>query len=230
MLLGLTFQQAVNDWLAFWIDVSGMGRVGTNAESIFSQGISALGGIEIGGLARIRENEKMMLSAAASLKHNKFIGVDIIGFAKNAIDTGIIDTSFLYNTIPYWRGKVGLRYAFAPNDLWGMIAFIDYGTGDSLAGEDKSDTEFNLGGLVSLDLSTRTVVPIGLALGYKHTPYPEASGDLVERLGMTSLKIAYTGHREFSLGLEFGFSSAPLVDKDENLKFGTAVFNIQYFF
>jgi hypothetical protein len=228
--MGLTFQQAVNDWLAFWINAQGFGRIGTNAESILSQGISALGGIEVGGLGRIWRNKKMILSTAASLKHNKFIGVNIIGFAKNAIDTGIIDTSFLYNTIPSWRGKVGLRYAFAPSDLWGVIAFNDYGIGDSMAGDDKSDTVFSLGGLVSLDLSTRTVAPIGLALVYKHTSYPEASGDLVERLGLTTLKIAYTGHREFSLGLDFGFSSAPLVDHEKNLKFGHATFIIQYFF
>lgn len=230
MLLALTYQQAVNDWLAFWINATGAGRVGTNAESILSQGISALGAFELGGRVRVWESDKMILSAAASIRKNNLIGVDIIGFAKNAIETGIIDTSYLFSKIYAKRWKAGLRYAFAPSDLWGIVAFIDYGSGESLAGEDKNDAIFDLGGLVSLDLSTRTIVPIGFALGYKHTSYPESSGDLVERLGLTSFKISYTGRREFSLGLEFSFSSAPIVESDKALKFGTAAFNIQYFF
>jgi len=230
MILELNYQQAVNDWLAFWVGASGVGRVGTNAESILSQGISALGAIELGGRARIWQNDKMILSAAASWRKNKLIGVDIIGFANSIIDTGIIDTDNLYNTIPSSRWKGGLRYAFAPNDLWGLLAFVDFGSGDSLSGEDKNDTVFQLGGLVSLDLNARTKIPIGFVLGYRHTSYPESTGDLIERAGLTTFRIAYTGRREFSLGLEFGYSSAPIVDSDNSLKFGTAAFNIQYFF
>jgi hypothetical protein len=230
MVLELTYQQAVNDWLAFWISGSGIGRIGTNAESILSAGISAVGAIELGGLARIWSNDKMILSAAASVRRNKLIGVDIIGFAESIIDTGIIDTDNLYKSIPSTRWKGGLRYAFAPNDLWGILAFLDFGSGENLAGEDKNDTVFEIGGLISLDLNTRTVVPIGFVLGYRHTSYPEGSGDLVERAGNTTLKIAYTGRREFSLGLEGGYVSAPIVDTDKSLNYGSIAFNLQYFF
>ena len=230
MLLQLAFQQAVNDWLAFYVDASGVGRLGTNAESILSQGISALGGIELGGLARIWQNEKMILSGAASLRHNKLIGVDIIGFAQSIIDTGIIDLNNLYDRISTFRWKAGLRYAYAPNDLWGMLAFVDYGSGDSLSGKDENETIFVLGGLCSLDLNTKTGVPVGFSLGYRHTSYPEASGDLIERVGLTSLRVAYTGRREFSLGLEFGYSSAPIVDSEDKLKFASVAFNLHYFF
>ena len=230
MILGLTYQQAVNDWLAFWVSGSGVGRVGTNAESILSQGISAIGAIELGGRARIWQNDKMILSVAASWRKNKLIGVDIIGFGESIIDTGIIDTENLYRTIPSSRWKGGLRYAFAPNDLWGLLAFFDFGSGESLAGKDENDTVFQLGGLVSLDLNTRTKIPIGFVLGYRHSSYPEGSGDLVESEGLTTFRIAYTGRREFSLGLETSYSSAPIVDSDITLKFGSISFNIQYFF
>jgi len=37
MILDLAYQQAVSDWLAFWISGSGVGRIGTNVESILSQ-------------------------------------------------------------------------------------------------------------------------------------------------------------------------------------------------
>ncbi len=230
MMLDLAYQQAVNDWLAFWIEGSGAGRIGINPESILSQGISAIGALELGGLARIWGNDKAMLSGAVSLRHNKLIGVDIIGFAQNIIDTGIIDTTLLYSKIPSYRIKGGLRFAYAFNDLWGIQAFVNYGRGDSLSGEDKKDAVFEFGGLVSLDLNTRTILPIGFALGYRGTSYPEASGDLIERADLTNLRIAYTGRREFSLGLEWGYTQAPIINTDRKLKFGSLHFNIQYFF
>ena len=67
-------------------------------------------------------------------------------------------------------------------------------------------------------------------LGYSHTSYPEGSGDLVERVGTTTFRIAYTGSREFSLGLEFGYASAPIKDSDLTLKYGSTHINLQYYF
>jgi hypothetical protein len=230
MMLDLAYQQAVTDWLAFSIQGAGVGRVGTNAESILAQGISALASIQLGGIARIWHNDSAVLSAAASLRQNKLIGVDIIGFAQSIVDTGIIDTSNLFGTIPSTRWKGGLRFAYAPNDLWGVLAFVDFGSGDSLAGEEEKDTVFEFGGLASLDLNTRTKLPIGFALGYRYTNYPESSGDLIESAGLTTLRIAYTGRREFSIGLEAGYTAAPVVDTEQSLKFGSLMFNIQYFF
>lgn len=230
MMLELNYQHALNDWLALWFSGVGIGRVGVNAESILSAGISGVGALELGGLARIWNNDKAILSAAASLRHNKLIGVDIIGFARSIIDTGIIDTGNLLNRIPSWRWKGGLRFAYAPNDLWGIILSTDMGIGDSLEGEEKNDTVFDIAGLVSLDLSARTRIPIGFLLGYTHTSYPESSGDIVENIGVTTFRIAYTGRREFSIGLEFGYARAPLIATEKTLNYGSMLINLQYYF
>lgn len=121
MMLEISYQQAINDWLAVWLSGAGVGRVGLNAESVLSKGLSGVGAIELGGLARILHKEKFILSGAFSLRHNKQIGVDIIGFAKSIIDTGIIDEANLLTRIPSWRYKGGLAslglefsYARAP--------------------------------------------------------------------------------------------------------------------
>jgi len=230
MMLEFTFQQAVNDWLAFWVAGSGVGRVGVNAESTLSQGVSALGGFELGGLVRIWQNDKAILSAAASYRDNKFIGVDIIGFAQSIIDSGIIDTSKLLTKIPSDRWKGGLRFAYAFNDLVGFLLYTDLGGGDSLEGNEDRETVFDIGGLVSLDLNARTKLPIGFVFGYHRTTYPEASGDLVENMGVISFRIAYTGRREFSIGLETNYSKALIVDSDKTLNFGSVFINLQYYF
>jgi len=230
MMLEISYQQALNDWLAVWLTGAGVGRVGVNAESVLSQGLSGVGAIELGGLARILNKDKFILSGAFSLRHNKQIGVNIIGFAKSIIDTGIIDEANLLTRIPSWRYKGGLRFAYAVNDLLGFILTTDLGFGDNLEGEDKSDTVFDIGGLASLDLNTRTKLPIGLLLGYSHTSYPESSGDIIERIGAVTLRIAYTGSREFSLGLEFVYASAPLKESDKSLNYGATFINLQYYF
>lgn len=230
MMLELSYQHAINDWLALWLSGAGVGRVGVNAESILSTGISGAGALELGGLARIWNNDKFILSGVLSLRHNKLIGVDIIGFARSIIDTGIIDTGNLFIRIPSWRWKGGLRFAFAPNDLWGIILSTDFGRGDSLKGEETNDTVFDIAGLVSLDLNARTKIPIGFVFGYKHTSYPETSGDIVENSGVTTFRIAYTGRREFSIGLEFGYARAPLIKKEKTLNYGSMFINLQYYF
>jgi hypothetical protein len=43
MMLELNYQHAINDWLALWLSGAGVGRVGVNAESILSTGISGAG-------------------------------------------------------------------------------------------------------------------------------------------------------------------------------------------
>jgi hypothetical protein len=146
------------------------------------------------------------------------------------IDSGIIDTGNLFNRIPSWRWKGGLRFAFAPNDLWGIILSTDLGRGDSLEGEETNDTVFDIAGLVSLDLNARTKFPIGFMIGYKHTSYPETSGDIVENSGVTTFRIAYTGRREFSIGLEFGFAKASLIKTEKTLNYGSMFINLQYYF
>ena len=230
MMLEISYQQALNDWLAVWLTGAGVGRVGVNAESVLSQGLSGVGAIELGGLARILNKDKLILSGTFSLRHNKQIGVNIIGFAKSIIDTGIIDEANLLTRIPAWRYKGGLRFAYAVNDLLGFILTTDLGFGDNLEGKDKSDTVFDIGGLASLDLNTRTKLPIGLLLGYSHTSYPESSGDIIERIGAVTFRIAYTGSREFSLGLEFAYASAPLKEADKSLNYGATYINLQYYF
>jgi hypothetical protein len=230
MMLEISYQQAINDWLAVWLTGAGVGRVGLNAESVLSKGLSGVGAIELGGLARILHKDKFILSGAFSLRHNKQIGVDIIGFAKSIIDTGIIDEANLLTRIPSWRYKGGLRFAYAVNDLLGFILTTDLGFGDNLEGKDKRDTVFDIGGLASLDLNTRTKIPIGFLLGYTHTSYPESSGDIIKNLGATTFRIAYTGSREFSLGLEFTYASAPLKESDQSLNYSGAYINLQYYF
>lgn len=230
MLLEISYQQALNNWLAVWLSGSGVGRVGLNAESVLSKGITAVGALELGGLVRILNKEKFILSGAFSLRHNKLVGVDIIGFAKSIIDTGRIDESKLLLRIPSWRVKGGLRFAYAINDLLGFIVATNWGRGDNLEGKDQSDTVFDIAGLVSLDLNTKTKLPIGLLVGYGHTSYPESSGDIVEDVGVATLRIAYTGSREFSLGLEFAYASAPLKEFDKSLNYGATYLNLQYYF
>jgi hypothetical protein len=230
MFLDISNQQAFNDWLAVWLSESGVGRVGINAESVLSKGITGVGALEVGGLVRILNKDKFILSGAFGLRHNKLIGVDIIGFAKSIIDTGIIDESKLLLRVPSWRFKGGLRFAYAVNDLLGFIVVTDWGRGDNLEGKDQSDTVFDIDGLISLDLNTRTKLPIGFLLGYRHTSYPESSGDIIEDVGVLTFRIAYTGNREFSLGLEFAYASAPLKEFDKSLNYGASYINVQYYF
>jgi hypothetical protein len=231
MLLRLEYRQALNRWLSLWTHVEGMGRMGINPESIFSQGITGIFGFELGGLARLWQNERFLLSASASFRRSKFFGVDIHTFVQRIIlEGGIAPDNKITSRVPANRYIAGLHFAYAPSATVGFMASAELGTTDSIFDREQNETILSLSGLVSLDLKPGTNIPIGFNLGFDYSSYPEGSDDLVEDIREVLFKIAYTGRREFSVGLETVYMRAPLRLQDNMLSAFSGLLTLRYYF
>ena len=85
-------------------------------------------------------------------------------------------------------------------------------------------------GMASFDLNPRTRIPLGFNLGFNYMSYPENADDLIEDIREVLFKIAYTGRREFSIGLEGSYLRAPMRLDDNTLSAWSGEIALRYYF
>jgi hypothetical protein len=172
-----------------------------------------------------------MLSGSAAYKRGKYFGVDILTFVQRVIlEGGIAPDNKITKRIATDRYNAGLHFAMAFSPCFGILATAELGTTDSIFDTEKNDTVLTLGGLVSWDLNPRLGVPLGFNLGFNYTSYPESADDLIQDIREIPFKIAYTGHREFSIALEGSYLRAPLRNDDGILASWTGLISMKYYF
>jgi len=231
MRLKMTYRQALTDWLSLWLNVDGLGRMGINAESIVSQGLTGVFGLELGGLGRLWQNDRFMLSASASYNRGKYFGVDILTFAQRIIlEGGIAPDNKVTKRIASNRYSAGLHFAYAPSDWLGLLASVEIGSTDSIFDKENRESMLIVAGMASFDLNPRTRIPLGFNLGFNYMSYPENADDLIEYIREVLFKIAYTGRREFSVGLEGSYLRAPMRLDDNTLSAWSGEIALRYYF
>ena len=96
LALGVEYQQAVADWLAVAGGFLGGARLGIEAESILSQGVTSFFAYQLRARARVLATENWQLSANLRFQPITQYGLDPIGFVQRAIeDGGITDENSL---------------------------------------------------------------------------------------------------------------------------------------
>jgi len=229
--LNIKYRQALTDWLSLWLDVDGLGRMGINPESIFSQGVTGVFGLELGGLGRLWQNDRFMLSASASYNRGKYFGVDILTFVQRIIlEGGIAPDNKVTKRIVSNRYSAGLHFAYAPSDWLGLLASVEIGSTDSIFVKDDKESMLVVAGMASFDLNPRTRIPLGFNLGFNYMSYPESADDLIEDIREVLFKISYTGRREFIIGLEGSYLRAPLRLDDNTLSAWSGEIALRYYF
>ncbi len=226
-VLGFEYQQNIKDWIAFKARINVSARIGTDIQSLWSLGINSILGYELSWNLRISEGEKHMLSGAFLLKNYTGSFVNISGFVQDIVD-GKPNPS-ITQTIPSLTAGVGLRYAYAFNDLLGIKLSTDvlYGEGFS---RQENGVYYKIGSALDLNLNERTSVPIGFLFEYTASKLP----DLVYREERTAHhlagRIAYTGSRNYSLGLEVSYLNLPLNQIDAKIHTTGITLITKYYF
>ncbi len=89
---------------------------------------------------------------------------------------------------------------------------------------------FKGGGTVSLDLGATTSVPLGVVLSFAVDTFSDKGGDIARSLRLFGLGLAYTGRREFSLGLETSYVRLPQQQADVVIDALTIRLKTRYYF
>jgi hypothetical protein len=226
----LQFQYAVNNWLAFNIGFGGYGRLGTNTYTILSQGVSYATAFALGGKAKIWQNDKMMLSTTLDFKFQDVYLYSIYDFVKEVYEEGEIDsTSSLLSEDQINCTFLNLNYAWAPADWWGITAVAGFGIGKAFQTSVRGN--FRGGATVSVDFSNVKAIefPIGILGSIKYNSYGE-SGSNIKNIFTYGFKIAYTGHKDFDIGIENTYQSLNYELSEDKVNTILSSFCLRYYF
>jgi len=226
----LQFQLAVNDWLAFNLGAGGFGRLGTNTYTILTSGISYTTVLTLGGKAKIWENDKMVLSTTLDFKYQSVYLYSIYDYVKEVVETGGIDSTIsMLEKDNLSQTFLNLNYAYAPADWCGILAQAGWGLGEAF--ETKTRGNVRVGAAFSVDFDNVDFIefPIGILASVKYNSFGEGGSD-VKNIFTYGFKIAYTGHKDFDIGIENTYQSLNYKSSDEKIKTILSSFSLRYYF
>ena len=229
---GLEFQYAVNDWLAFNIGGGGSSRLGNNAYTLLTSGISYTTGFTLGGKIKIWKDEKMLLSGSVDYTSQEIALYSIYDFVKDIYENGgEIDSAknSLLEKDKVYVAFLNANYAYAPTNWCGFTAVGGWGISKAFQSKDRGN--FRIGATYSIDFENVEFIkfPIGLLLSTRYNSYAE-TGSTLSDIFEYGFKIAYTGHKDFDIGIEGTYQSVKYALSAEPVKTVLTKFNLRYYF
>ena len=230
--LGFEYQQAVKDWIAFSGKIDVVGRLGTDAQALLSDGVNLRVGFEFGWLVKLYKNEEMMLSGMAKISNNSYTIIDLYGFTQGIIDSGkITPQNTLVKSTPVSVASLGLSYSYTINKMFGITASSTLGYGESVERFSEDEWYLNYGVSADADLNPDYSVPIGFALSYLgQTRGKNTSSVLGGDPQNIIFQINYTGKSDLDLGLLFNYQWYNKASTDQTITFTNIFLNIKYYF
>ena len=228
--LDFEYHQRVKDWLGVWGRFKVLGRLGSNTTALLSEGVTAVSGFDLGWLIKLHQTKNTQLSGSLGLTNSQSTIVNILDFINGIIDGDFSSNNKLVNNIPALRGELGLRYAWALNDLFGTYLLGELSYGQSSVERNAGKFYYGLGGVLDFDLSTRTVFPFGVAVGALHNSLPRSGEKTKKSSQSIFVRIGYNAQTDFIISLETSMDFLPLSDTDKTLQAGLTTINLRYYF
>jgi len=228
--LQIEYQQAVKDWMGFWVNLQLAGRLGTETASLLSQGVTVISGYRLGWLLRIMQADDMALSGTVQVVNSAYTAVDLAGFVQGIVDDGLTEDDELVYSSSLMIAKTGLAYAWAINRTIGLTASGDVGYGESPDRAGGSDWYFDAGAAVDFDLRREIPVPIGVAAGVKSTSIPESDVNLGNSATTLVGRIDYIGKHDLNIGIEISSQWQDIAGSERLLRYTSAGFDLRYYF
>jgi hypothetical protein len=222
--LSFELQHAVDDRVAFRIGGAGTSRLGTGAESILTQGVTAVTSFDMGTSVRVWNDDRILLTATADAAMGSVLAIDVFQYVEDVIDSGFERASLTKSdngltldgglrsawTLRPWAGLMGLLKAHYFN----TVRRDEAGWGAGIAG--------------SIDFGQKHGPPVGLLAS---AVFDEIRFDPNEKSEVQlGAGVFYTGREDFSVGLELGYFRKPLRTPKVVLDGMTFRINAQYYF
>jgi hypothetical protein len=220
--VGLGYQQKIKSWLAIYFNFRFASRFGTQLSSLYAEGVNMVSGYDVGWLIKIHESKRHALSGHVQLSDYRANILHLDRLILNVIEDTIIATS---ENVPALLGVAGLRYVFAPNDLFGFGISGDFGFGESF---DRGVTQVfgKINFFADIDLYNRTGVPLGLSAKYSNSSLPATNVSDDNQVSVIGMKLAYTGGNDYMFGIESSWLQLP---SEANANYTNALFiSIQF--
>lgn len=224
--LGLAYEHAIMDWVSLGAQFAVTGRLGDGANTILAQGATMAVSFDLAGKFRLYEGESTSLSTAISVKKDNVTAIDFRSWVAGLLEDEDVP---LVSKRPSTRVGLDLRGAWAPTAWIGVQGYGGLSRGKNLEVEQETHWYTSYAGSVDFDLLSVSPVPMGLALGGRRDTFPRAANDLAKAVYGGLVHIAYTGRKDFVVGVDLEMDRIPLRD-GESLKAGSFQLTTRYYF
>jgi len=230
--MNLKFQLAITDWLALNGSYGGSGRLGNNAFTLLTSGISYATGYVLGAKIKIWKNDQMMLSGSVDYKSSKIFLYSVYDFVKDVVESDTINSSSrdkLLEKDDVSSTFLSFNYAYAPTDWCGILAVAGWGLGQTFKNKDKGNVRLGLAASIDFDNIKYIGFPIGLLASIKYNSFSE-SGENTTNVVTYGFRIGYTGHKDFDIGIESTQQSLNYRLSDEKINTLLTAIKVRYYF
>ena len=220
------FKHRIRHWIALFGNVFISSRIGTEANSLLSQGINTIIGFSLGWNLKLVENNRFLLTGLIELRNEQANIISISNFIDDVIN-GSSNPS-ISDEVSALTGGGGIIAGYGLSSLIGFTGRFSVNYGESFS-RGNSRVLFSSGLGVDVNLYNKTNVPLGLSMNFLISSVPNF---LVENefSSVGALKIAYTGTKDFQFGIESVIGRIPLPDVEKKSRLsGATIFTTYYF-
>ena len=225
--LNFNNRQKIKDWVAFNARVGLTARIGTEVQSLLSQGVNTASSMRLGWSFKLIERPKYLLSSTITVNNYGVNLISIKGFIKDVIQDSTVTS--ISKSVPILNGGVGLQFAYSISKLFGFQAHGSVLYGDSFE-RGSSDLIYSIGGVVDCNLANSTKIPLGFALGFAASSLPDIVQVKNKSATEFSFKMSYMGSEHYDFGLELSNSSIPLPDVQDKVRSTGFFVTSKYYF
>lgn len=227
-LLSFEYQHAVKNWLAVYIKLGLIGRLGSDFGTLVQQGVTYATNFNIGWMIELYRKKKFALSTNFGVTNGDYSFISLQNFIDDIL-SGVQNSSIIKKN-NVLSGKAGFNAAYGFNDLFGVNALAEMGYGETIQRE-LDNQFFNKFGInADLDFSHLIKAPLSLSLGYLYSTYPINNDEVLFNQNILFLQLNYIGRTNFVLSLDLSASKELAGRNMETLWLRASMFSMRYLF
>jgi len=227
-LLEFEYQHAVKDWLAVFIGVGMIGRLGSDFGTFLLQGLNYSTNFNLGWMIKVYSEEKFALSTSVSLANGNYSIININKFINDIIDNVPNASITVSNNslLGLWGGEAA--YGFTQFIGVNVLAELGYGETIQRVLENKWFTNFGIN--ADMNFSHIIEAPLSLSMGYFFSSYPQNNNDVLFNTNKLFAQFSYIGRSNFILSLDLSRSREIAGTYEETIWLNTTEFSMRYLF
>jgi hypothetical protein len=225
VLLDFEYHYAATKRVAFRFAGTGASRVGTGAEAILTQGVTAQAGFNAGTTFLLWNNDRVAVSGVADLNIGNVLRIDLVRFLEDLADFGPRAASLVQQDDGAVMGA-GVCAAWALSSWAGIHGSLEGGYRNTLRSSEGGVT-LDVAG--SMDFAQRGGTPLGMIFRFDLDTLRIAGDNVGTTLG-AGIELLYTGREEFLLGIDLGWQRTPLTEPKVTLNGTQFALTARYYF
>ncbi|UXX79618.1 hypothetical protein N7E81_00645 [Reichenbachiella carrageenanivorans] len=221
------YQQRVKDWISFFVNIDYAARLGNSVESLYVSGVNTILTVEPGIVFKALKTEKTALSGYVKLTNTQSSIVDIQEYLNDLI-VGKKYAS-ITKDVPALNGGGGivLLHAFSPSFGFNFDGQLVYG--ETLK-RDNPKFQYYIGSNISFNLDHLLKIPVSLIVGGYANTLTNAFSTQGSLTSTFSIKVAYTGSDNFTIGIETYRGQTPIEDTNQRVQLNGFSFVSRFYF